>query len=194
MSTVIELNPYQEKSAAGNRLFSSEIDEAKWNVTRWYALYTRSRHEKFVDRELDKKQIESFLPVRKIISHWSDRKQLIEEPLFKGYLFVHMPLRQKWTVLNTVGAVCLVGKSAAEPLEVSEKELLSVRRFVEEEIPVDPFPYLREGERVYIRSGPFKGVEGFIVRKDKHCRLVISVESLRQSVSIQIDENCVEPI
>jgi transcription antitermination factor NusG len=93
-----------------------------------------------------------------------------------------------------VGAVCLIGKSATEPLEVPEKELLAVQRFVQEEIPVDPFPYLKEGKRVYIRSGPFKGVEGFIVRKDQHCRLVISVESLRQSVSIQIDESCVELI
>ena len=103
-----------------------------------------------------------------------------------------MPLRSRCAVLNTVGAVGLIGKTASEPQEVPEKDLLTVRRFLDEEIQVDPFPYLQEGKRVYIRSGPLKGLDGFIVRKDKHCRLVISVDILKQSVSIQIDETCVE--
>lgn len=167
-------------------------EQARWNEARWYALYTRSRHEKLVDQELDKKGIETFLPLRKITRNWSDRKKLIEEPLFAGYLFVKFPLKDRWTVLNTTGAVRLIGKSAADPIEVPEKELFTIRQFIEEEIQVDPFPYLKEGERVYIRSGPFKGTEGFIVRKDNHCRLVISLDMLMQSVSIMIDQSCVE--
>ncbi len=174
-------------------VLSQEAYDLKWNTSHWFAVYTKSRHEKLLDRELSRKGIEVFLPVRKIMSHWSDRRKMIEEPLFKGYLFVRMPLSQRWTVLNTTGAVCFVGKSAAEPLEVSEIDILTVRRFIEEQIQVDPFPYLKAGDRVYIRSGPFKGVEGFIVRKDKHCRLVISLHLLMQSISIQIDEACVEP-
>lgn len=171
-----------------------DVNPAKWNSPHWYALYTKSRHEKIVHGELAKKGIEAFLPLREVTRQWSDRKKVIGEPLFKGYLFVKMPLRERWTVLNTTGAVRLIGKSAAEPVEVPERELLAVRRFLSEDIPVDPFPYLKEGERVYVRSGPFKGVEGFIVRKDKHCRLVISLDLLMQSVSIQIDQACVEPL
>ena len=168
--------------------------EEKWNALRWVALYTRSRHEKLVERELLKKGIETFLPLRKVTRDWSDRKKIIEEPLFKSYLFVRLPLKERWTVLNTTGAVRFVGKSAAEPLEVPEKELLTVKRFIEEEIQMDPFPYLKEGTRVYVRSGPFKGAEGFIVRKDNHCRLVISLDLLMKSVSIIVDEACIEPL
>ena len=168
--------------------------EEKWNALRWVALYTRSRHEKLVERELQKKGIETFLPLRKVTRDWSDRKKIIEEPLFKSYLFVRLPLKERWTVLNTTGAVRFVGKSAAEPLEVPEKELLTVKRFIEEEIQMDPFPYLKEGTRVYVRSGPFKGAEGFIVRKDNHCRLVISLDLLMKSVSIIVDEACIEPL
>ncbi len=175
-------------------VMSQEAYDLKWNTSRWFALYTKSRHEKLLDRELNKRGIETFLPLRKIMSHWSDRKKLIEEPLFKSYLFVHAPLSQRWTVLNVPGAVCFIGKSAEEALEVPERDILTVRQFVEEEIQIDPFPYLKQGDRVYIRSGPFKGVEGFIVRKDKHCRLVISLHLLMQSISIQLDEACVEPI
>ncbi len=161
---------------------------------KWLALYTRSRHEKLVNRELQKKGIESFLPLRKVTRSWSDRKKLIEEPLFKSYLFVRIPWLKKFEVLNTVGAVSFVGTRPSEPVEVSEKELWSVRRFLEENIQIDPFPYLKEGERVYIRSGPFKGAEGFIIRKGRHCRLVISLDLLMRSVSVEIDEACVEPL
>jgi transcription antitermination factor NusG len=147
-----------------------------------------------VDRELKKKGIETFLPMRQVMHHWSDRRKLIEEPLFKGYLFVHAPLKQRFDVLNTVGAVSFVGRRAGEPLEVPEKDLAAVRQFLEQKIQMDPFPYLKEGQRVYVRSGPMKGVEGFVVRKDKHCRLVISLDLLMQSVSVQIDEACVEVV
>lgn len=168
--------------------------EERLNAVRWFALYTKSRHEKLVHRELEKKGIESFLPLRKVTRDWSDRKKIIEEPLFQGYLFVHMPIKERWTVLNTVGAVRFIGKSAAEPIEVPEKELLTVRQFIESEIQVDPFPYLKEGQRVYVRSGPFKGTEGFVVRKDRHCRLVISLDVMMKSVSVVIDEACIEPL
>lgn len=167
-------------------------EQEKWKAVRWFALYTRSRHEKFVNDELRKKRIETFLPLRKVTRHWSDRKKIIEEPLFPGYLFVRTPFIDRWNILNTVGVVSFVGKKS-DPIEVPEAELVSIRRFTEQEIRLDPFPYLKEGDRVYVRSGPFKGVEGFVVRKDRHCRLVISLDLLMQSVSVVIDEACIEP-
>ena len=170
-----------------------EAVEKNGSAVRWYALYTRSRHEKIAQRELHKKGIETFLPLRKITRQWSDRKKIIEEPLFKSYLFVHAPFSQRIAILNTVGVVQFV-RQGSELAEVAEKELLTIRRFVEENIEIDPFPYLKQGERVYVRSGPFRGAEGFVIRKDSHCRLIISLDSLMQSVSIQIDQACVEPM
>lgn len=175
-------------------LLAFQAHDKRWNMASWFALCTRSRHEKLVNEELRKKGVETFLPLRRVTRHWSDRKKIIEEPLFRGYLFVHMPIRDRLTVLRTRGVVRFIGGSQSNPVEVPEREILSVRHFVEQDIPVDPFPYLKEGERVYIRSGPFKGIEGFIIRKDKHCRLVISLSLLMQSVSIQIDQASVEPI
>ena len=174
--------------------YLTEAEEKKWHTVRWFALYTRSRHEKLVHRELQKRGIETFLPLRRVTRHWSDRKKLIEEPLFKGYLFVHVPLVERWTILNTTGVVSFVGKKPSDPVPVPDEELATIRRFIDEHIQVDPFPYLKEGERVYVRSGLFKGAEGFVVRKDKHCRLVISLDLLMQSISIEIDQACMEPV
>lgn len=169
------------------------IDSTLWDAQKWYALHTKSRHEKMIDEELRKKGIETFLPLRKITRHWSDRKKIIEEPIFSGYLFVHIPLKNRLEVLQTRGSVRLVGFNSL-PTPVPDKELEAIRRFVEEKIPLDPYPYLAKGDRVYVRSGPFKGVEGFVVRKDKHTRLVISLDLLLQSVSIEIDEALVEKV
>lgn len=171
---------------------SLEIDE-RWRVPHWFALYTRSRHEKFVERELQKKGIETFLPLRRVARHWSDREKIIEDPLFSGYLFIHTTLRERFNVLNTKGVVRFLG-SRGLPSFLSESVLTAVRRFVDAEINVDPFPYLKAGMRVYVKSGPFRGVEGFVVRKDGQCRLVVSVDLLMQSVSVQIDQACIEPV
>ena len=137
-----------------------------WEQERWYALHTRSRHEKLIDFYLQKKGIETFLPLRKITRRWSDRLKKIEEPIFLGYLFVRIPLKNRVEVLQTKGSVRLVGFNGL-PTIVPENDIEAIRRFIQEEISVDPFPYLSEGNRVYIRSGPLKGVEGFIVRKDR---------------------------
>lgn len=163
------------------------------NNEKWFALYTRSRHEKLVHQELQKKGIETFLPLRKITRHWSDRVKKVETPLFSGYLFVHTSLDNRFDILNTRGSVRFVSFNSL-PVPVSEKELAAVRCFLEEKISVDPFPYLSEGDRVYVRSGPMKGVEGFIVRKDRHTRLVISLDLLMQSISVAIDEALVEKV
>jgi len=171
----------------------SNLDQSdKWNCPYWYALYTKSRHEKLVSRELTKKRFENFLPLRKIKRHWSDRMKTVEEPLFTGYLFVRMPLRERWSVLNTAGVAKFVGPHPSDPLIVSESSISSVRRFIENDIAIDPFPYLKKGQKIYIRSGPLKGTEGFIVHKDKQGRLVVSLDLLMQSVSVVIDEQCVE--
>ncbi len=166
--------------------------ERKQSLSQWYALYTRSRHEKSVDAELQKKGFRTFLPVRKFTSQWSDRKKTIEEPLFPGYLFVHLALQNRLPVLQTAGAVRFVGPSKASPLAVPEKDLQSIRQFIDHDMQMDPFPYLKEGTRVYVRCGPLKGAEGFIVRKDKQCRLVVSLDLLMQSISIQVPEAWVE--
>jgi len=164
-----------------------------WDQSNWYALQTRSRHEKLVDWELQRKGIETFLPLKRITRRWSDRSKKIELPVFSGYLFTRIALKNRLQVLQARGSVRLVGFNSW-PVPVPEKALEAVRKFLNEEIAIDPFPYLSEGDRVYVRSGPFKGVEGFIVRKDRNTRLVVSLDLLLQSISVTIDEALVEKL
>jgi len=108
--------------------------------------------------------------------------------LFAGAVVLALTLAAGSTAHGQVGAGLLDANL------VPEAELAVVRRFLEEKISIDPFPYLKQGDRVYVRSGPFQGVEGFIVRKDRHMRLVISLDLLMQSISVVIDEAVVEKV
>ena len=159
----------------------------------WYALHTRSRHEKVAEDLLTRKKMETFLPLRNIKRRWSDRVKEISEPLFKGYLFVRAPLVRRVEILQTKGVVRFIGFGRV-PSPVPENDLIALRRFIDEDIAVDPFPYLKEGERVVIRSGPFRGVQGFLVCKKNTFRLVISLDLITQSASIEIDSAAVDPL
>lgn len=164
-------------------------------MSSWYALYTRSRHEKSIKAELERRSVEAFLPMRKIRRRWSDRSVTVEEPLFKSYVFVKIDyLRKKTDVLKIKGAVTFV-RTKEKPIPVQEDVIFSLKNITQQEIDMDPFPYLDRGDRVLVKSGPFKGVEGYIIRKDgKRCRLVISVAAIQSSISAEIDSHLVEKV
>lgn len=183
------MNEEVASSSGAPAQFQSEL----FTQVNWYALYTRSRHEKSVDEFLRRKRIETFLPLRKIRRKWSDRIKQIEEPLFKGYLFVHTAYKDRLEILRTKGVVRFVGFGLF-PSIVPEASLFALKRFIEEDMEVDPFPYLREGDPVVVCSGPFRGVEGFLTYRKGKYRLVISLDLIEQSASIEIDAACVEKV
>lgn len=163
-------------------------------TSRWYALYTKSRHEKFIDGQLKKRSLTSFLPLQKLRRRWSDRFSTVEEPLFKGYVFVKTNPFQRKHVLAIKGAVKFVS-AGRRPIAITEKEISSIKILVENQAELEPYPYLREGDRVVVRRGPFKDTEGYIIRKNsKDCQLVVSIDSIMRSVSLKIDASLVEKI
>ena len=96
-------------------------------------------------------------------------------------------------ILSMLATVVSVGVTIFVQF-VGQKEMEALRRFVDERLLIDPYPYLKAGQRVYVRSGPLAGIEGFIVRKNSKCRLIVSVEMMMQSVSVEVDESTVEPL
>lgn len=158
---------------------------AAWNAS-WFAVYTRSRHEQSVKMQLDQKGIEGFFPTYSKISQWKDRKKTIELPLFPGYLFVKIPPVSRREVLTAFGVVSLVGDGCA-PLPVPEEQILNIHRLLEAEIKYDPHPYLQIGHRVRIGNGPLEGIEGILSRKKNLSRLIVSIDLIGRSVSVEID-------
>lgn len=158
----------------------------------WYALRTKSRHEKLVRDQLDKQGIEPLLPTVKRLSQWKDRKKEIEVPLFSGYCFVRFSQKEKTPVQQTTGVVEIVG-SGSRPESIPEQEIEALRRLMTSVLPYDPHPYLHEGMKVEVVRGPLQGVLGILMRKEKRHRLVIGVHLIQQAASVEIDVDDVLP-
>jgi transcription antitermination factor NusG len=160
---------------------------------RWYALYLRSRYEKKVHTELQKKNVESFLPLVEELHTWSDRKKKIQEPLFRGYIFVNTDLRNKASILMTDGVVRFVGLNS-KPSSIPDLQIDWLRRIVQESIGMRLEQYVSIGERVRVIAGPLIGVEGIVTRMQGVSRVVVSIAAIEQSVSIQVPANYLEVI
>ncbi len=159
----------------------------------WYALQTRSRHEKVVRDQLAAKGITHLLPLWRKRSVWKDRIKVIEVPLFGGYLFSYFALQDRMAVLETIGVVRIVSVSS-KPVPVPDEQIAAVRTMVEQRLPYDPHPYLAEGMRVRIKRGVLVGAEGILIAKKQKHRLVISVDLIQQAVAVDIDSVDVEPL
>jgi transcription termination/antitermination protein NusG len=162
------------------------------NDLQWFALRTRSRHEKLVRDQLENQGLESLLPTVKRLSQWKDRKKEIEVPLFSGYCFVHFVSEHKLLVLKTIGVVDIVG-SSHRPEAIPDKEIAAIKALMKSVLPYDPHPYLQEGMKVEVVRGPLQGVQGILLRKDKRHRLVLGVRLIQQAAAVEIDVNDVVP-
>ncbi len=161
---------------------------------RWYAVRTRSRHEKRVHVQLaDRPGIEVFLPLRERRSRWKDRVKRIQEPLFPGYCFASFRHPDRLRVLKVAGVVGLVGPGA-EPEPIPDSEIEAIRTLAGSRLSYEPFPFLAEGMAVEVIRGPLMGVRGRLLRKDREYRVVLSVTLIRQSVSVEIDAADVTPV
>ena len=158
------------------------------NSLHWYALRTKSRHEKLVRDQLDKQGIEPLLPTVKRLSQWKDRKKEIEVPLFSGYCFVRFSQLEKTPVQKIVGVVEIVG-SGSRPEPIPEEEINGLRRLMTSVLPYDSHPYLHEGMKVEVVRGPLQGAHGILLRKEKRHRLVIGVRLIQQAAAVEIDVN-----
>ena len=159
----------------------------------WLAAYTRSRHEATVARGLESKNVEFLLPTYKILSRWSDRVQQITAPLFPGYVFVNVSHEERVRVLQTTGVLNIVAQ-AGKPSPLRDEEIAMLQECAARPRHVEPFPYLQSGQRVRVAHGPFAGWEGVLAYRKNCRRLVVSIEHIMRSVSIDLDGADVEPL
>lgn len=152
---------------------------------RWYALYLRSRQEKVVEQRLREKGVETLLPMIQEVRQYTDRRQVVIEPLFRGYLFGRFSLRDKMTILETNGIVHIVS-AGAKPSPIPDSEMEWVRAASKAPHRVKRQAFLRFGERVRIVEGEFSGIEGYVLKKKGATRVVVSIGSIAQSLAIDV--------
>lgn len=164
---------------------------------RWYACYTRARHEKQVAELLQQKEIERYLPLLPRISQWKDRKKRVEFPLFPSYVFGRFPLADLHRVLAIPGVSTIV-RVNGQPTPIADEELDNIRRFIDAlattGMEPTPAPYFAEGERVRVTDGPFKGVTGMVLELRGRGRILVGLEAIGQALEIDIDRALLESL
>lgn len=165
-------------------------NEVEMRADPWLVLRTRSHHENIVERCLQQKQIRAYLPKRRVVRRWKDRRAVLEMPLFPGYVFVQ-PQVDEYEKIRTVRGSCGFVVQGSKPAAMPEKELEAVRLLVcsGAELAVDP--RLIPGQKVQVIAGPFMGLQGELIRVKSQDRLVINAHLVSSSVSVEVDSNTI---
>ena len=186
-----------QRGLSGER--SQNNDQVSQRIQRpettplWYAVRVRSNFERTVSTVLEHKGVEQFLPSYRSRRIWADRVKTLDLPLFPGYVFCRIPLDERNLVVTTEGVVGFVG-AGRKPIPVSDTEIDAIRTLVHSQVEIQPWPFLKIGQTVRIRSGAFAGVEGILVKVKNSWRLVVSVTLLERSVAVEIDAAYVSPV
>lgn len=153
---------------------------------KWFAVYTKPRWEKKINNKLLSKGVESWCPVQKKESQWSDRKKIIDDPLFKSYVFVHITTDERLKVLNTDGVLQFV-HYLKKPAVIRDEEIELIRSYLLEKdvsITVENLKSFSENNKVIIRKGVFMDAEGTVVKGGSK-KVYVRLESLEQLLIVE---------
>lgn len=162
-------------------------------VERWFAVSVRPRYEKLATRHLERLGVNCFLPVYRSVRRWKDRRKELDMALFPGYVFVNMNARDRLGVLRAPGVLRFV-TFQGQPAAVPDSEIRALESSAFAGLRPQPHPYLRQGKKVRVKSGPLVDVEGIMIRRKEGFRLVLSIELISRSVMLEVDEADVEPL
>jgi transcription antitermination factor NusG len=160
---------------------------------KWFATFTLPQNEKSVLRQLDLRKVESFLPTYETIRVWRNRqRKKITLPLFPTYLFVRIHRAERGKVLECPGVLHIVG-NPREPVQVPDAEVELLRSgFLRDRF--EPFRDLVVGEKVRIKRGVMKGVQGTLIRRSSSLRFVLTIAMINQHASIEVNAEDMEPV
>lgn len=159
----------------------------------WYAIYTRPRHEKKSAELLVEQKYEVYLPLIQKVRQWKDRRKKVDMPLFNSYLFVNFDYNQRFDILKTHGVVKIISFSG-EPAVIPDWQINALKRMLDFPDSLRLEKYITPGEIVEIKAGPMRGLKGMVDLKKDSKRLVLSIDGVFQSISVEIDEEFVERV
>lgn len=174
----------------------SEVESPHSDAPSWYAIRTRSRHEKAVARQLDGLEIENFLPLHSAIHRWSDRRKEVELPLFPGYTFVRLVYspQERVRVLRVFGVAGFVG-TQGKGIPIPDHQINDIKTLLTQNVPFENHSALQVGKRVRICGGALDGVEGILKALKSGGRiLVISIDPIQRAISINLEGYHVEVV
>ena len=160
---------------------------------KWYVVYTRPRWEKKVASFLTAKDIEHYCPLNKVMKQWSDRKKLVQDPLFKGYVFVRLQEALKWDIRSVDGIINFI-YWLGKPAEVKEEEIIIIKKFLQEFDSVEVTEKsLDINSKVLVKQGVMMNYQGVIV-EIKGNRAIVNIDSMGLELSAVFDKKNLQTV
>mgnify|MGYP000043242755 FL=1 len=159
---------------------------------KWIAVYTKSRHEKIVIQELEKKNIEAYCPILKERRQWSDRKRWVEFPLFRSSVFAKTELKNSLYILQTLG-VHLIVTFQGNISTIPDGIIQNIKSMIDGGFTVEQVEYFVKGDEVKVVDGPLKGMNGIVVKVKNKNKIVLKVAAIQQAIAVQIHPGYLKP-
>ncbi len=152
----------------------------------WYAVYTKPRWEKKVFNSLQKEGMDAYLPLYKTLRQWSDRKKLVEVPLFTSYVFVHISLREYYLVLQTHGVVRYV-TFEGRAVSIPEKQINHLKLLIDSNAEIElTETAFKKGQTVEVVLGSLKGLIGELVSRAREKHFLLRIHHINQNLLVKI--------
>jgi transcription antitermination factor NusG len=191
MSNVAEMAEVCSQHSYFENAHDSQIISGEPGVERrvaWFALVIHQFKREQCEQMLAQMDYEVFSPCIGVVRQWSDRKKLLQVPLFPGYIFCRLDPEKKLPVLKIPGVLSIVG-SCRRFLEVDAKEIEAIRVAIASRLPMEPIQGIAPGQKVKVTRGPLCGLEGRLMRTKTQSRLLLSVSMLNRHVSVEMEAN-----
>lgn len=193
MASQMEIEAKAELADGGAVVVRDICQDQMLHTARWYAVQSRPRHEKRIAEELALRSIDHFLPVHHCRHRWKNGVIAdVELPLFPCYLFAKVALCDKVRLLQLPGVIGFAVNSS-RPTALPEDDIRMLKELTTL-CEAQPHPFLNVGSRVRVIAGPLAGMEGILVRRKQELRVVLSLEIIMRSVSVEVSEFDIEPI
>ncbi len=162
------------------------------NLAEWYAFYTSPRAEKKVAEKLEIQHFEHYLPLRKTLKQWSDRKKMVIEPVFKSYIFVKVTKEDIRKVIPIEGILKVIsfGNIAQK---IPENQLAFLKLLLESPDDIEIESNLQKGDLVRVIQGPLAGAEGYLTNNSSK-NFKINIDIVGHSISIAVNPAFLEKI
>jgi len=155
---------------------------------KWYALYTKARAEKKVYEQLTAMSINAYLPLRRVLRQWSDRKKWVEVPIISSYIFVNISAKDYSKVFDANGVVAYVSHKGTAVI-IPEHEIEIMRRTIDNKIGFDiKEGNLKKGQEITITSGPLKGIKGIVDDVKGNKKLYLNISNIGYTLVIDMKD------
>jgi len=160
---------------------------------QWFAVYTKSRHEKKANEKLQEINIETFLPLKEETKKWSDRVKVVKEPLLRSYIFVHILPKNALYVIQTFGVVSIV-KFNDNYAIIPDYQIEALRKALESDYTLKPAQYYNSGQLVEVTSGALKGHIGRIRKIKNETSFTLDLDAICSSFQITVKPEFLRPL